>query len=167
MVPAGIVVGQLGVVEAEQMQHLGMRIVQVDQVLDSNVVFFAATESHAALRSATGHSHGAAAVVEAPAVSLVDLLPRRTTGLGTLYDQGFVQHGALFQVGHMRRDRSLASALAFRRLWRFSCRSQLGCRSLMKRTPCSATFRAKLTGRPRLMERRSAERPAWTQTSYQ
>ena len=105
-IPAGVAVGQPGVIKTEQMQDRGVQVVDVDLPLDRPKAEFVRGAMHVpALDAAAGQPHGETVmvVVAAFARQVVgeahrQFHGRRAAELPSPNHQGVVKHAALFEV---------------------------------------------------------------------
>ena len=117
-VAAGVAVGELLVVEAEQVQDRGVQVVDVDRVLDGlEAELVGRAVDVAALDAAAGQPHREAVVVVVAAVDLAgvgarvrQLDRRRAAELAAPDHQRVVEQAALLQVGEQRGDGLVALA---------------------------------------------------------
>ena len=105
-VAAGVAVGEFFVIEAEEVEHGGVEIVDVDLVLDGGEAeVIGCAVDVAAFHSAAGHPGGEAVVIVIAAIyfALVGAFfghfdDGSSAEFATPEDEGFVEHAALFEV---------------------------------------------------------------------
>ena len=104
-VAAGVAVGELFVVEAQQVQDRGVQVVDVDLVFDGGEAeFVGGAVDVAALDAAAGQPHGEAVVVVVAAVEARQLGDRRAAELAAPDHQRAVEQAALLEVGEEGGD---------------------------------------------------------------
>ena len=106
-VAAGEAIGQLLVIEAHQVQHGGVQVVDVDFLFHGReAAFVGGSVDVASLGAAAGQPHGEAVVVVVAAVDLARVGPflrqldgRRAAEFAAANHQSLVEQAALFEVG--------------------------------------------------------------------
>ena len=114
-VAAGVAVGEAGVVEAEEVEHGGVQVVDVDRLVrGGEAEFVGAAVDLAPLDATAGEPAGEAVVVVVAAVHLAHVRARRgeldggrAAELAAPDDQRVLEHPALLQVLHQRRARAV------------------------------------------------------------
>ena len=108
-------VGQALVVEAREVQHRRVPVVDVHHAVDGGVAdFIRAAVAQAALHAAAGHPHREALGVVVAAVAVLRV--RRAAELAAPEDERVVEHPALLEVGKQCRDRLVDLAALLREL---------------------------------------------------
>jgi hypothetical protein len=110
-VSPAIAIGQLGVIEAAQMQNRGMQIVRMHRIFDrleSKVICGAVY--HSAFDTATSEQHAETVAIVMPAIlqssrSAIDLYPRTPAELASDDHKGVLKHSTIFQIAQKRGNR--------------------------------------------------------------
>ena len=154
-VAAAEAVGQSLVVDAQQVKHRGVQVVDLDLVLDGVVaVIVGGAVDGAALDSAAGEPHGEAIGIVIAAVG--SLGHRRAAELAAPDHQSRFEQAAVLEILEQAGDRLIDGAALFScPVFRCQCWSQrslptLGQSSSMKRTPRSTNRRAIKHSRPKI-----------------
>ena len=102
-VASGVAVGELLVVEAQEVEDGGVPVVDVDLAFDGFVaVLVSGTVAEAAFDATTGHPGGVAFVVVIATVAALGV--RRAPKLTGPDDEGVLEEIALFEIGEQARD---------------------------------------------------------------
>ena len=117
-VAAGVAVGELLVVEAQEVQNRGVQVVDVDAVLDGlEAEVVGRAVDVAAAHAAAGQPHREAVVIVVAAVDLAGVRAllrqfdrRRAAELAAPDDERFVQQAALLEIDQQCADRLVAFA---------------------------------------------------------
>src|SRR5579863_5393718 len=108
-VAAAVKKRQLGVIEAELVEHGGMEVMDMDGILHGfPAEIVSGSVGQTLLEAASGHHHGVAQVVVAAATVFeagVSVARRRAAELAADHDDSFLQQTARFQVADQRRHR--------------------------------------------------------------
>ncbi len=98
------------VIESEQVQHGGMKIADVDDIIDRVVAeFVSGAMGHAAFDAAAREEHGKALdVMVAARIRTATLGHWRATEFAAPNDQGVFEHAALLEILNQRRGRLIA-----------------------------------------------------------
>ena len=113
-VAAGVAVSEAFVVEAEEVGHSGMEVMDVHDIFDgAEAEFIGRTVGVAATSAAAGEPAGEAIVVVVAAVERGIFRHRRAAELASPQDKRAIQQAALSEIGEERRERLVPFASEF------------------------------------------------------